>query len=82
MVKGKSVRQKGKLKLSEYFKKLNIGDRVAVVTEKSTRISYPKVIQGRTGEIIGERGNFKLVKINDKDSVKTYIIHPIHLKRM
>ena len=82
MVKSKKIRQKGKIRLSEYYKDLVDGDKVAVVTEKSMKRSFPPRLQGRTGEIIGTRGTFKLVKINDKDAVKTYIIHPIHLKKV
>ncbi len=82
MVKGKRIRQRGKLRLSEYFKKLNDGDKVAVVIEKSVRINFPKKNQGLTGSIVGSRGSFKLVKLNDKNMTKTYIIHPIHLKRV
>ncbi|MFA5484634.1 MAG: 50S ribosomal protein L21e [Candidatus Pacearchaeota archaeon] len=82
MVRGKRIRQKGKIKLSEYFKKLDDGERVAVVVEKGLRASFPKRLQGRSGAIIGTRGKFKLVKINDKNKLKTYIIHPVHLKRL
>jgi len=82
MVKGKRIKQKGKIKLSEYFKELNNDDRVAVVIEKSVQTAFPKRLQGRSGQIIGERGSYKSVKINDKNKVKTYIIHPVHLKKI
>jgi large subunit ribosomal protein L21e len=82
MVKGKRIRQRGKLRLSEYFKKINNNDTVAVIIEKSIKRHFPKRLQGRTGIVTGSRGQFKIVKINDKDSVKTYIIHPIHLKKI
>lgn len=82
MVKGKRIRQKGKIKLSEYFKKLDEGERVAVIVEKGVRASFPKRLQGRSGKVIATRGNFKLVEINDKNKVKTYIIHPVHLRRL
>lgn len=82
MVKSKKVRQKGKLKLSEYYKELNNGDRVAVVAEKSVRKGFPSKIQGCTGEVVESRGSHKLVKLKDKNATKTFIIHPIHLRRI
>jgi large subunit ribosomal protein L21e len=82
MVKGKRIRQKGKIKLSEYFKNLDDGEKVAVIIEKGIRASFPKRLQGRSGKITGTRGRFKLVEINDKNKVKTYIIHPVHLRRL
>ncbi len=82
MVKSKKVRQKGKLKLSEYYKELRDGDKVAVVVEKSVRRGFPSKIQGNTGEVIGSRGSHKLIKLKDKNATKTFIIHPIHLRRI
>ncbi len=82
MVRGKRIRQKGKIRFSEYFKKLDNNDRVAVVIEKAVRAAFPKRLQGRSGKVIGERGRFKSVEINDKNKVKTYIIHPVHLKKL
>lgn len=82
MVKSKKIRQKGKLRLSEYYKKLDEGDTVAIVIEKSVRINFPKRMQGKTGKVIGSRGYYKLVELKDKDAVKTLIIHPIHLRKL
>lgn len=79
---GKQLRTRGKVKLSDYYKKLADGDRVTVVREYGFRAAFPKRILGRTGSIIGTRGSFKLVQINDGDIVKTFIIHPIHLKKL
>lgn len=82
MSKNKKIRQKGKVKLSEYFKKLNENDTVAVVKEQSFPGNFPKRIVGKTGKVIGSRGAFKLVELNDGDMTKTFIIHPIHLKKL
>jgi len=81
-MKGKRIRQRGKIKLSQYFKKLNEGDVVALVKEPSVPGNVPKRVIGRTGTVIGTRGSCKLVQINDGNLVKTFIIHPIHLKRI
>ena len=82
MLKRKSVREKGKVKLSEYFKKFDEGERVSVIRELSVQPKFPLQLQGRSGVISGKRGNNYLVKINDMKKEKTYIIHPIHLRRL
>jgi ribosomal protein L21E len=82
MSKGKRIRQRGKTKFSEYFKKISDGERVSVVKEASFPAAFPKRILGRAGVVSGSRGGYKLVKINDGDKEKIFIIHPIHLKKL
>jgi large subunit ribosomal protein L21e len=82
MLKRKSVREKGKLKLSQYFQEFDKGDRVAVKRELSVQPKFPKQLQGRSGVVDGTRGSSYLVKINDMNKEKTYIIHPVHLKKL
>ncbi len=82
MVKGKKVREKGKIKFSEYFKKLNEGDRVCIVQEKGVCFSFPKRLQGKSGMIADTRGKYKVIKINDGKKEKTIIVHPVHLKKI
>lgn len=82
MAKRKNIRQKGKIRLSEYFKKIDNGEMVAIIAEKSVRASFPKRIQGSTGKVIGGCGNYKIVELNDDDKMKKFIIHPIHLRRV
>jgi ribosomal protein L21E len=38
----KNVREKGKIRFSEYFKELKNNDKVAVIQEKSIPSSYPR----------------------------------------
>ena len=82
MLKRKSVREHGKIKLSNYFQKFNEGDRVAVKRELSMQPKFPKSLQGRSGVIRSKKGNSYIVKINDLKKEKTYVIHPVHLKRL
>jgi len=82
MMKRKRIRRRGKLRLSEYFKELNKGDRVAVVRELSEMPKFPKTLQGRTGTVDGKKGKFYIVRIMDYDQEKTHIIHPVHLKKL
>jgi len=84
MLKRKKTREKGKIKLSRYFQKLSEGDKVAVVREHSLKVGFPKQIQGRTGKVEEKRGECWLVKISlhNTKRCKTYIIHPVHLKKL
>ena len=82
MIKRKPVRTKGKVKLSQYFQKFEKGDRVAVKRELAVQPKFPKQIQGRSGIVEGNRGSSYIVKINDLKKEKTYIIHPVHLRKL
>lgn len=82
MTKRKNVRTKGKIQLSQYFKKIENGSTVAVVGEQSIPSSYPQRIVGMCGTVTGSRGESKIIQINDGNMSKTYIIHPIHLKKL
>ncbi|MBD3252754.1 50S ribosomal protein L21e [Candidatus Pacearchaeota archaeon] len=78
----KTLRDRGKIKLSKYFQKFEKGDRVAVIKEPSLNPKFPKKLQGRSGIIENKRGNSYLVRINDLNKQKGYIIHPVHLKKL
>ncbi len=81
MLKRKKVRERGKIKLSNYFQNLEEGERVSVVRDISLAASFPRVIQGRTGIIEGKRGDHYVVVIKDGRD-KRFIIHPVHLKKI
>ncbi len=82
MVKKKNVRQQGKIQLSEYFKKLKRGEKVAIIREKSIDAKFPKRMQGRTGKVGEQRGNSYVVEVKDSNKPKKFIIKPIHLRRL
>ena len=82
MVRRKKIRTRGKFSLSRYFQDLKEGDRVAIAKEKAVQASFPERMQGRTGVVEGKRGRTYIVKIKDHDKEKTYLIAPIHLKKM
>ncbi len=81
-MKAKNKSEKGSLKLSKIFQKLEKGDRVAVTIDLSGKINFPKTIQGRTGVIENKRGSAYEVKIKDFNKEKTYIVKPVHLKKI
>ena len=81
-MKAKKVRKKGKISLSKYFKKFKENERVAVVSETGIPSGFPDRIIGKCGEVIGARGTHMLIKLNDGNKTKTFIIHPIHLRKL
>jgi ribosomal protein L21E len=78
----KSIREKGKIRLSRMFQKLEKGARVAVVKELAVEGSFPKRMQGKTGIVEEKRGDAYLVKIQDGKKEKKFIIKPVHLKKL
>lgn len=82
MGKRKKIKTRGKLQLSRYFQEFNKGDSVAVIKEQAVQSSFPERIQGKTGQIEYRRGKAYMVKINDINKEKRFLIEPIHLKRI
>ena len=82
MTSGKKIRTKGKIVLSDYFKKIEDGSRVAIVRELGVNTNVPDRFVGSSGVVIGSRGVNKLVKINNGNKIKTFIVHPVHLKKL
>jgi len=78
----KKIREKGKLRLSSYFKKIEDGASVALVSDAGVRMSYPKRLKGMSGKVMGSRGRYKLVEIKDGNKAKTIIVHPVHLRKL
>lgn len=78
----KHIRENGKLKLSKYFRKINDGENVGVIMDCGVRASFPRRLRGASGKITGSRGKFKLIEIKDGNKLKTFIIHPIHLRKL
>lgn len=82
MKKVKTIREKGKLKLSRYFQEFKNGDSVAVVRDIALQPRFPSRIHGSTGKIIGKRGNANLVAIRTQEKEKHFLIKSVHLKRI
>lgn len=82
MVKRKKIRERGKIRFSLAFQDLKIGDIVAVDIEKTKHPKFPKRLQGRTGIVDEKRGRAFLIKINDINKEKNFIIDPLHLKKI
>ncbi len=68
--------------ISELFKELKEGDKVAITINKSFPNNIPKRIHGRTGVIKGKRGKAYIVNLKENNKEKTFIIKPEHLKKL
>lgn len=78
--RAKSVREKGKIKLSSYFRKIDDGMRVAIVDERAVRPNFPLRLRGLSGVVKGSRGRYLEVEIKDGNKLKTFVLHPVHLR--
>ncbi len=79
----KSPRNKGKISITRYLQKFNIGDRVAIDIEPSVHKGMPHPrFQGRVGKVIGKRGRAYIIEVPDMDSKKILIVLPVHLKKV
>ena len=78
----KPVRTRGKLQLSRYFQELKEGDSVALVREPSFIANFSKRLQGRTGKVIGKKGNAYIIKLKDIKKEKELIVKAIHLRKI
>ncbi len=79
----KNVRDKGMPSISRMLKTFKEGENVAIKIEPAIHKGMPyHKFQGRTGKIIGMRGDAYLVKFMDGKKTKTIISRPVHLKRV
>ena len=82
MLKRKSLRQRGKISLREYFKTFKTGDKVAFVRDLSFNADFPERMQGKTGTIVEKRGRAYVIRIKDLNMEKHFIVKPINLKKL
>ena len=78
--RAKKIRDKGKIRLSSYFKNIEDGARVAIIDERAVRVNFPQRLRGMSGVVMSSRGKFKEIKLKDGNKEKTFVIHPVHLK--
>ncbi len=78
----KLIRTRGKISIRNYFQKFNINDRVQLTAEPSIHKGmYHPRFHGKSGIVMGKQGNCYKILVKDGSKDKTFIIHPIHLKR-
>lgn len=78
----KSRRQKGKISLQKYFQEFKPGDKVLLAAEPAVQKGmYFRRFHSRVGVVEGKQGRCYKIKINDINSKKTVIVHPVHLRQ-
>ncbi len=79
----KGRRNKGKISLTRYFQRFNLGDTVHLSVEPSVHSGmYHPNFMGRTGIVRAKRGVCYEIVIDDLGKKKTLIVHPVHLRRV
>lgn len=82
MLTRKRIRDKRRIKLSQYFQELKPGDKVCLVENLSFRAPFHRRMQGRTAEVIAKQGGAYIVRLLNGKTYKKLTINPIHLKKL
>ena len=78
----KNARTKGKVSLRRYFQQLQAGEQVVLLAESSIqRGMYPTRFHGRCVVVNGKQGKCYKVSLEDGAKKKTFIVHPVHLRK-
>ncbi len=78
----KSRSLKGRLPITKFLQRFEIGERVILLANPSYQKSlYHRRFHGNAGIVKGKVGKCYTVEIHDKDKAKDLIIHPVHLKK-
>jgi len=77
----KSPRKRGLPPLTRFLQEFERGQKVHIVIEPSYHRGMPDPrFHGKTGTVVGRRGDSYVVQLNDGGKIKTFFIHPVHLR--
>lgn len=79
----KNIRQKGKLSLTRYFQEFQDADKVQLMAEPSIQegMYFPRY-HGKVGKVVGKKGRCYQVAVWDGGQHKTFVVHPVHLRKV
>ncbi|MDD5651433.1 MAG: 50S ribosomal protein L21e [Candidatus Nanoarchaeia archaeon] len=78
----KNISQKGKISINNYFQEFKAGDMVCLKAEPAVQKGlYFRRFHGRLGKIMKKRGTCYEIEFNDQGKLKTFVVHPVHLKK-
>lgn len=79
----KSIRAKGKPRLTRYFQDLKQGDKVLLQADAAVQkgMYFPR-FHGKSGIVQEKKGTCYRVKVNDLGKEKLLTVHPVHLKKL
>jgi len=77
----KHVRERGKIKIRKWLQSFNVGEYVHIKIDPSVHVGMPHhKFHGRTGIVVGKRGDCYEVKVTDRNKEKLIIVHSVHLE--
>ena len=75
--------KKGKISLRNFLQELSLGEKVVLKAESAYQKGmYFKRFHGKIATVTGKRGWCYEVQLKDGSKVKTFIVHPVHLKKV
>jgi large subunit ribosomal protein L21e len=78
----KDTRDKGKIRIRDFVQKLDLGAKVVLLGEPAYQNGfYHRRFHGRTATVTGKQGDCYKVELRDGGTMKTFIVHPVHLKK-
>ncbi|MEK6852272.1 MAG: 50S ribosomal protein L21e [Nanoarchaeota archaeon] len=77
----KRVKDKG-IRLSKLFQHFELGEKVALKTEKAAKRNFPTRYSGKIGVVIGKKGSSYIVKVKDGRAFKEFAVKPLSLKKL
>lgn len=79
----KNIRKQGKVSLQKFFQEFKEGDKVGLYMEPAyQRGMYHRRFYGKIAVVSGKQGECYKVDLNEGKMKKTFIVHPVHLKRI
>ncbi len=79
----KEYREKGKTQLRKHLQEFDEGDSVILKADPSVQSGmYNMEFHGDIGIVVGEQGKCYKVQVEDGNMTKTFIVHPVHLKKV
>jgi large subunit ribosomal protein L21e len=78
-----STKLKGKIKLRKILQSFKIGDKVQLIADGNEyKGRFPLRFYGKIGIVKSKKGRSYLVEMNEGGKKKTFIVLPIHLKKI
>lgn len=77
----KALKQKGKINITQYFRKFQEGNTVQLILNPSfSEGSFDPKFYGKHGKVVGQRGRCYVVEIVDIAKTKRILTHPVHMR--
>ncbi|VVB81909.1 50S ribosomal protein L21e [uncultured archaeon] len=78
----KEPRTRGKISLTKFFMPYKVGDIATLIAEPAIQWNlYHQRFHGKSGTVVGKRGDCYEIKVMDGGKEKMVIVHPVHLKK-